>query len=284
MLTRPQLRTPKRTISCNFDGRRRHRWHGKITQGKGFHTFGNRIGLNDGRGEWASVMSGGRQGDRVMLEVKGERTPEVVEALRARFSHRCTRVDACADFDAPRAFERLYRACNQVKKAHKIIGGKVGDWEDFPEKGRTLYLGAKSSTTRLRLYEKGKQPEYEFLDRPNWARVEVQVRPAKEAKTEYASLTPLEVWGASRWSRDIAAAVLMEHVDPHPAGTTYRRTERDAALHWMMKQYGPHLVSLAEDLGGWDCVGLTLSEILAEQSERRRAARGPGQGDTQRDA
>ena len=43
----------------------------KITEGKGFHTFGRRIALNDGTGEWASVQSGGKQGDRVMLEVKG---------------------------------------------------------------------------------------------------------------------------------------------------------------------------------------------------------------------
>ena len=241
-----------------------------ITRGKGFHTFGERIAVNDGCGEWASIQSGGRQGDRVMLEVKGERTPEAVEALRTRFGHRCTRVDACADFDAPRAFERLYRACNQVKKAHKIIGGKFGDWEDFPEKGRTLYLGARTSATRTRLYEKGKQPEYAFLERPNWTRLEIQVRPLKDAKEAFSGLSPIEVWGSSRWTRDIAAAVLHEHVEPHPAGTVYRKTERDAALWWMCKQYGPALTSLVEDLGNWDCVGRTLSEILAEQDEAKK--------------
>ena len=49
--------------------------------------------------------------------------------------------------------------------------------------------------------------------------------------------------------------MLQEHIDPHPAGTTYRLTQRDAALEWMCKQYGQHLASLAQDLGGWDCVG-----------------------------
>lgn len=237
----------------------------KISKGKGFHTFGERVALNDGCGEWASVQFGGSQGDRVMIEVKGERTPSAVEALRERFDHRCTRVDACADFDAPRAFERLYRACNRVKKANKIIGGKFGDWEDFPEKGRTFYLGASSSPTRMRLYEKGKQPEYAFLERPDWARIEVQVRPQKDSKFIFTRLSPVEVWGASRWTRDIAATVLKEHVDPHPAGTVYRKTERDRAIEWMMKQYGAHLVSLAEELGGWDCVGLTLKEVLKSQ-------------------
>lgn len=242
----------------------------KITQGKGFHTFGERIGVKDHTGtEWGSVMWGGRQGDRVMIEVKGERTPKAVEALRSRFPHRCTRVDACADFDAPRAFERLYRACKAVKRGHRIIGGKAGDWDDFPEKGRTLYLGAQSSPTRMRLYEKGKQPGYTHLERPNWTRIEVQVRPAKDAKDVFASLDPLQVWGAARWTRDLAASVLKEHVDPHPAGTTWQLSERDTALGWMCRQYGAHLVSLAQDLGGWDCLGLTLREILDEQSKGR---------------
>ena len=58
---------------------------------------------------------------------------------------------------------------------------------------------------------------------------------------------------------DLAAAVLQEHVDPHPAGSVYRLSKRDEALAWMCKQYGHHLMSLRDDLGGWDCVGLTLA-------------------------
>jgi len=147
------------------------------------------------------------------------------------------------------------------------MGAKAGDWEDFPEKGRTLYLGSKTSTTRLRLYEKGKQPEYVHLERPNWTRIELQVRPAKTAKFEYIHLSPIQVWGASKWSRTLAESVLNEHVDPHPAGTTYRLTDRQNALRWMVKQYEKHLVGEAEDLGGWDCLGETLREIYLEQKK-----------------
>jgi len=241
-----------------------------VRPGKGFHTFGQRLSVLDDTGsEWGSVMWGGRQGEWVMLEVKGERTPAVVEALRARYWHRCTRVDACADFDAPEAFERLQRACVSVKRKHKIIGEKRGDWDDHPEMGRTLYLGSTKSPTRMRLYEKGKQPEYRHLERPNWTRIEVQTRPEKEAKEMFNSLSPLEVWGASAWSRDLAGRVLGEHVDPHPAGTTYRLSNREAAIRWMCKQYGAHLLGLSQDLGSWECVGLTISEILNDQSKGR---------------
>lgn len=237
----------------------------RMQQGKGFHTFGERIGIkNEGGVEWASVMWGGRQGDRVMVEVKGEATPGAVEAIRGAFQHRCTRVDACADFDAPGSFDGLLGACLDVKRDHRLKGEKQGDWDDFPELGRTLYLGARASVSRVRLYEKGKQPEYRHLERPHWSRIEVQVRPAKEAKAEFAKLSPAEVWGASTWTRELAARVLQQHIDPHPAGTTYRLTQREAALRWMCKQYGPHLVDLAADLGSWECVGLTLREMVKQ--------------------
>lgn len=242
---------------------------GDYRQGKGFHQFAERLSAKDASGdEIGAVQWGGKQGDRVMIEVKGEATPKVVEGLRARFRHRCTRVDACADWDAPGAFERLLGACTAVKRKHRIIGGKAGDWDDFPERGRTLYLGSTQSPTRLRLYEKGLQPQYAHLQRKDWVRIEAQVRPEKEAKETFSTLSPLDVWGASRWTRELATEVLQQHVDPHPAGSTYRIPERERALQWMCKQYGQHLVSLAADLGSWENLGLTLNEILKEQAGR----------------
>lgn len=241
-------------------------------QGKGFHTFAERLSIKDDTGsELGSVSWGGRQGDRVMFEVKGERSPGAVEALRSRFPHRCTRVDACADFDAPGAFQRLLGPCEEVIKVKGIYAERRGDWEQFPELGRTYMMGSAKSAVRCRLYEKGRQPEYRHLARDNWARIELQVRPAKEAKEAFSQLTPGEVWGASGWTRELASRVLEQHIDPHPAGTTYRLTERDAALRWMCQQYGGHLVSLAQDLGGWDCLGLTLGEMFREaQLQRKR--------------
>jgi DNA relaxase NicK len=234
-------------------------------KGRGFHTFGNRFAVKDSTGiEIGAVQWGGLQGDLSMIEVKGEPTPEAVKALRERFWHRVTRVDACADFDAPGSFESLLDPCLEVKKAHRLKGSKIGDWDDFPEDGRTLMLGAPTSTCRVRLYEKGKQPEYRHLERSDWTRIEVQVRPVKEAKASFALHSAADVWGATAWTRELAGKVLAEHVDPHPAGTVYRQPERDRALAWMCKQYGAHLVSLQADLGSWECLGLTLREMLSK--------------------
>lgn len=231
---------------------------------RGFHTFAERASIRDhSGGEVGSVSWGGRQGERVMVEVKGERTPAVVEQLRAAGDHRCTRVDSCADFERPGAWEQLLEPVLAVKAQHRLFGERRGDWE-FPELGRTQMLGAPSSTVQARLYEKGKQPEYRHLERFDLVRLELQVRPKKEAKTEYARLSAWEVWGASKWTRQLAADVLQRHLDAHPPGTVRKDSKRDQALRWMAKQYGAHLVSLAEDLGGWEVLGLTLREMIAE--------------------
>ena len=108
---------------------------------RGFHTFGDRMAIKDGSGhEFGAIQWGGRQGDRLMFEVKGEHSQKAAEALRARFEHRVTRVDACADFDAPGAFEALLGPSVEVKKERRIMGGKAGDWDDF-RKGPHLVPG-----------------------------------------------------------------------------------------------------------------------------------------------
>jgi hypothetical protein len=235
----------------------------KVTEGRGFHQFGRRLAFKDDTGsEVGSVQWGGTHGTRSMIEVKGETTPDLVERLRSLCDHRVTRMDSCADFDAPGAFKRLLGVCMRVKRRHRLKGRREGDWQDFPELGRTQYLGATTSTTQLRLYEKGKQPEYRHLERSDWVRAELQVRPILHAKGRYSSVSAADAWGASTWSQELAGEILMDHVEPHRAGTTYRISERDRALAWMCKQYGGHLVSLASDLGSWECVGATLQELM----------------------
>ena len=237
----------------------------------GYHGFDHKWAVKTAEGSEAiGVLWGGRQGQRVMVEVKGERTPAVVDTLRQKVEdHRCTRVDSCADFDDPEAWQRNLRYAMAVKREFGLKGERRGDWDDYPEEGRTQMLGSPSSAVQARLYEKGKQPEYRHLERFNWVRWEVQVRPVKDARTSYSALSALDVWGASRWTRELAARALEAHVGAMGTGAVWRPSERDRALAWMCKQYGPHLVSLMHDLGNWDCVGLTLGEMVKEQQQRR---------------
>lgn len=241
----------------------------RFEAGRGFHTFKERVSITDQRGDSVGMIQwGGRQADLVMVEVKGYRTAEAVEWMRAEWPHRCTRVDSAVDVERPGAFDELLGKVLKVKADHRLYGEKRGDWE-FPEKGRTQYLGADSSAVRARLYEKGKQPDLAYAARADWVRLELQVRPQKDAKEHFASLNALEVWGACKWSRQLAALVLLEQIEPCAAGTVRKETTRDRALRWMVGQYGAHLVSLADDLGGWEVLGLTLREMVAEERGSR---------------
>lgn len=245
----------------------------QVRSSRGFHTFGERHAVIDPSGdEVGAVMAGGRQGDRVMLEVKGERSPSVVDALRGRYEHRCTRLDTCVDFDRPGAFAELLAPVLRVKDEFAIYGEKRGDW-DQPELGRTVMLGARTSVIKFRLYEKGKQPEYRHLNCPDRVRAELQVRPVKVAREVYAHVSAVDAWGASRWTAALAGELLGVRLDRVAPGTMWKPTERERALRWMVRQYGPHLVGLAEDLGGWDVLGLTLREMHNEDKQRARDLR-----------
>jgi hypothetical protein len=178
-------------------------------------------------------------------------------------------VDACVDFERPGAFESLLAPVLDVKERHDLYGEKRGDW-DKPDLGRTMYLGSPKSAVRARLYEKGKQPEYRHLGRFDLVRLEVQVRPAKEAKEAYSQLAPAEVWGASRWTRDLAALAIDAQVAPHPASSVTRRPDLEERLAWIARQAGPTLLELLQDCGSWDMVGRTLGEAVAAEAERKR--------------
>jgi hypothetical protein len=91
----------------------------------------------------------------------------------------------------------------------------------------------------------------------------------KDAKDVYSTLSPLEIWGASKWTRQLAEAVLSEVVNPHPPGTVRKESDMDRKLRWMVKQYGPTLVQLFSDLGSWECVGLQLRDAIRAQKESR---------------
>lgn len=217
-----------------------------------------------------SVQWGGQNDGMAMLEVKGEHTPRVVEALRASLPHRCTRVDSCNDYDEPGAFDRLLAVHQRVKARYGLKGSKFGDWEDFPEDGRTYMLGAPTSPVRNRMYEKGKQPENRHLQRWNWVRDEVQVRPKGDAREVFSQswVTPAQVWGASPFTRDLAAELLLEEVQPLKAGTVYRESQRDRALRHMCQQYGGHLSALLAELGSWQAVGLQLGDMVSEMRSK----------------
>lgn len=239
-----------------------------VKSGAGFHHFGERLAVYDDTGAQVGACHyGGSHGARVMCEVKGERTPLAVDWIR-QHQHRCTRVDSCVDFERPGVFEELRTHVERARSAHGIYRQNLGDW-DQPELGRTVMLGAPTSAVRVRLYEKGKQPEYRHLGRTDYVRLEIQVRPQKQAREVFSTVSAVDVWSASRWTRQIAAEAMGIHLQATPAGTVWRERDIDRAISHMAGQYGAHLVGLASHLGGWEELGRRLGEMV-EQTRRVR--------------
>lgn len=244
-----------------------------VRDGRGFHGFERRVSVRtwDTREEVGAVSFGGSHGDLVMVEAKGQGTGSIIERIREEVpDHACTRVDSCHDVDVPDAWETYLAICQDVKAKYKIKAEKRGDWDDFPEDGRTYYLGSTSSPVRVRLYEKGKQPEFRHACRPNWVRVEAQVRPQKDARQLYSTISASEVWGASKFTREIAARAFELDAGIFPAGGVKRENDLERRLQWLANQYAPTLLELREAVGNWECVGLSLGDIVKAQMASRK--------------
>lgn len=242
----------------------------------GYHGFERKEYFKGPDGsEWASMLYGGRQGQRVMVEVKGERSPEIVEHFReVSPEHRCTRVDSCVDLDnGAGTWEMVDGIMLKVKEQFGLYGEIRGDWSQ-PEKGRTRMLGAATSPNRARAYEKGKQAHLAHLNLPHLCRVEIQIRPRGTARERYSTVTADQAWAASPFTRELAALLLGAKLDPIPSGTVYRESERERALRWMAKQYGGHLIGLRQDLGDWECVGRQIEQYMADARRLDRHATG----------
>ena len=243
----------------------------------GHHQFEKRDVVTDKEGNSvASIYYGGKiHGDRVMLDVKGYRTGDTVTDLRKAVpAHRCTRVDSRMDFDKPGVFEQLLAPMMVIVDRKKLYSKPDGDWRNHPELGRTQYAGSPKSAVRVRLYEKGKEPGFRHMCRYDWARLEVQVRPKDAAREIFAKASPIDAWGASEWSRELAGEILQLQIAPIKAEATKLPSVDEAKLRWMCKQYGAPLVSLLDHYqGDLEAFGMSISKVLFQVQEESRYER-----------
>jgi hypothetical protein len=227
-------------------------------------------------GVLAKVLYGGPNG-APNAWASGEDTGPFVEAVRKRWGgggHYVTRFDAAEDFQKVGAFDQLYQVALARADADRLKVNQSGDWHRLID-GRTTYVGSKKSPVFVRLYEKGKQMRQQVasgaeLISADWVRMEVQVRPQKDARMVAASASPVEAWGFSAWTRKLCADVFEADV-PRVEMHVYRAGDDERALQFMCRQYGPMLGRLCGDLGDWKTVGMQIgSEIEAQASIRRR--------------
>ena len=245
----------------------------RTPQGYGFGDV-----LSDADGALVRLLWGGKH-EYPHVIASGEPAHAVSEVLRTHFpDHRPSRLDVCTDYAEPGAYDRLQGLALEVAKERSITVGTAGD-HLLTLKGRTIYLGAPSSHTRLRIYDKAAELRAKYDGQfsklaqipAELARFECQVRPQTlEAKSIAARADPVALMGSAAWMRELVRRVDGLDLAPFQAGRAWRQSDHDRAYAAMLAQYGGTLQRVMEDAGSWDCAGLQIGHDL---SERRLAKR-----------
>lgn len=246
-----------------------HRTRSRVERARPRSRYGAVLELFDGAAPIGWVADDPVNGS-AYFEFKGVRTPDVAAALQADLapgSFNVSRADVCEDFDEPGAHKRLVALVDATKRDDRVeslaMTPRNGD------KGETIYWGSPKSAMRVRCYEKGKQKENLHLGRPNWARLEAQVRPSKSVqKALAASLSPVAMWGFASWSKNVAEAItgleLTRYAPPQAA------PEFDRTTLYLARTFQRHLREMLEDFGSWECVGREIEAIWLQDEKTKR--------------
>ena len=249
-----------------------------LVHAKGAHGYGHTTIVQGSDGPVGKVWHGGSHAHPHVI-LSGDQTQPGVEMIRATFpEHFPTRVDAREDFGDVGAFDRILPVMLAVAEAQRVKVGCAGDWA-LTMDARTLYLGAPSSATRQRLYDKAAELRAKFAADPvklatvpkHLARLEAQVRPqTREARERFATIEPMAVMGSSRWLREVWRGVAGLDLEPVQVGKVWRQSDDDRAWSYLLAQYGGLLRRRAVEHGDWACLGLQIGHDLAERDKVKR--------------
>lgn len=230
-----------------------------------------------------------KEGQRPYAFASSDATDAFVELVRTEWPdrHLVTRCDPCQDFYDGRARRQLTGLMRRMAKARRMRLRVIHDPLD-PTAGQTTYLGSEKSEYRMRTYDKGWEqygklqaqlgrkgfnvPKDVRFTLPGgievaadqWIRAELQARPKdEEARRAAAVCTPEEAWGLTDWSHELAKQAFALELD-RIFIRARKLSSDEEKLRWMLRMYKGPLRRMVGDLGTWDCVGLTLGEMLAE--------------------
>jgi len=214
--------------------------------------------------------------------VSGEEAQAAAELLRAELpDHSVSRADVCIDYADPGAYDRLQAIVVEVAREKRVKVSTAGD-HLVTMRGRTCYLGATSSHTRLRLYDKAEELRAQFAQNPvklaqvpdELARLECQVRPqTPQGKRAAAEVDPMTLMGSASWMRELMRQVSGLELHPFEAGKAWRQADDARAWSALLAQYGGLLRRVMADAGSWECVGLQIGSDLAEREAAARRGR-----------
>lgn len=193
-------------------------------------------------------------------------------AVRAsRMPHRVTRLDVAIDFDRPGVAGQAFEVAQEVAKRYGLAVSMQGDWRSDVVRvgGRTLYVGSRKSAYFLRLYEKGLHPDFLQEGRPNWFRIEAEIKPEKpDDKRVVTGRGLVENFCSRKWAAEIVQAVGGAVVDGITTGRTEQRPDLERQVKTLAMQYKRTIDQLrvlcADDRGVGLYLGL-LRDLLEKQ-------------------
>lgn len=222
----------------------------------------------------ARVLYGGNGGSPHAF-ASGEHSQEFAAVVRGLWpdTHRVSRCDVSTDFDdGPGTFESFLEFADRFALEHNVQTSVAGDWRTPGHPGgRTLYVGSRKSAVFVRIYEKGKEIRARLrLEDADAAvahisetlvRVELVVRPEKDARYVAARMQPMEGYGFAVWSQRFGSELFGLEV-PRVTIKHVRDSDDERAFRFMVKQYSGVLSRLVEDRfdGSWEALGVALGK------------------------
>lgn len=237
---------------------------GIVAKGKAIRRFGETLSV-DVDNRMAAWVGMDTTTGHICIEGKGETSPDLAKSIRANFpGHTAFRLDVCQDYDEPGAFDRL-QALIRASKGLRVKAGYAALPDDVDD-GKTWTVGKRGGVGFLRLYEAGKHPDRLYLNRPDWARAELECRPHYAAdKVAAAAMSPVQVWGMSAWTHAVGEALIQSPVNRYEP--QMRKYSHDKTTMYIATKFRRHLETLLDD-------GLhleaTFRQIWAENDELKR--------------
>lgn len=204
-----------------------------VTVGKGLQGWSQSINAFDAGGfkTGAVYFGGGR--DDVHCVSTSSQAHDARRAVVGIGEARTSRVDTCVDTLVPfgelrSLLEDVAGPRTKLIYMESMVGGQSA--------GRTLYVGAPSSSVRVRLYEKWLESPGLYVEGTN--RVEVQLRPPSRAKEMVSGWGPAETFCASKLTRRLAAALEQDVARPGTLQKSKGTPDLEQTLEAMGVQYG----------------------------------------------
>lgn len=178
-----------------------------------------------------------------------------------------TRMDAALDvFDAS-LFPLLVDAAKKAAKDRDMVTNVAGDWIGC-SRGRTFYLGSRSSRCFYRVYEKGRKERTDH----NWLRVEVEYKPqSKEDRFSATVLTAPQVWAMQAGPIFGPVLGLDLAVVFQSAPSVRKERDYDRSCRALAGQYGRIIERWLSEVGG-DPQAF-VAELLAAVEHQRSVRR-----------